>query len=338
MESDNIKRNNGVILLYHRVYKKKRDPYQLCVDPRNFSEHLRHISLNYTPLSLIDLVKAISNDNVPEDAVTITFDDGYADNFALGLPLLREFQVPATIFIASGYINAPGFWWDALEHLVLEGKARIDTVSAKVDGFSYSWKISPIETEEILGSLWQLGNRSWFKRHNDQKMTSQSKETFYDLFFFLQSLNSQDRATVLASISEQLRKPYHFDVDRPLTESETAELAGERLIDIGAHTCTHSLLRSQTVLMQTHEIIESKSVLERLLGKEIRCFSYPFGGINDIGGVAPSIVRSAGYHCACTSVPGHVAYGSDHFMLPRITVRNWNVEILDKHIQRWLHG
>jgi peptidoglycan/xylan/chitin deacetylase (PgdA/CDA1 family) len=102
-------------LNYHRVANVDvgGDYWNLCVSPKNFASHLEMLAdeFNIIDAGATSLHAAI---NDPDDHVLVTFDDGYADNFYIGVPLLQQYGIPATFFIASGYLGLPYFWWDVL--------------------------------------------------------------------------------------------------------------------------------------------------------------------------------------------------------------------------------
>jgi peptidoglycan/xylan/chitin deacetylase (PgdA/CDA1 family) len=103
-------------LNYHRVTSVDvgGDYWNLCVSPENFASHLELLSNEFNIVDPVatPLHAAVSD---PDDYVLVTFDDGYADNFYIGLPLLQQYEIPAVIFLASGYIGLPYFWWDVLQ-------------------------------------------------------------------------------------------------------------------------------------------------------------------------------------------------------------------------------
>src|SRR5262249_43940054 len=67
-------------------------------------------------------VRHLMAGTLPADAVALTFDDGYVDNLVAGKPRLAAADVPATVFLATGYSDrALGFWWDELARLILFG-------------------------------------------------------------------------------------------------------------------------------------------------------------------------------------------------------------------------
>ena len=100
------------ILLYHRIAEIKNDPHRLAVSPDNFREQLKYLSANYRIVPLNQLVEERQSKKIKNGTVVITFDDGYADNWQKALPVLKEFNIPATFFIATETIGQNLFYWD----------------------------------------------------------------------------------------------------------------------------------------------------------------------------------------------------------------------------------
>ena len=66
------------------------------------------------PVPLIEGVRGLATGSLPDRAVTVTFDDGYADNAEVALPILQRHGVPATFFVATGYLNGGRMWNDSI--------------------------------------------------------------------------------------------------------------------------------------------------------------------------------------------------------------------------------
>jgi len=103
----------GYIVLYHRIANTKNDPHLLCVSPENLREQIKFLKENFRVVPLVQLVQEVRSKKLKNKTVAITFDDGYADNLHDALPILEEFNVPATVFLTAGYVgqNKP-FYWD----------------------------------------------------------------------------------------------------------------------------------------------------------------------------------------------------------------------------------
>jgi peptidoglycan/xylan/chitin deacetylase (PgdA/CDA1 family) len=108
-----------VILLYHRVTRLADDRWSIAVTPEHFAEHMELLRHRATLVPLEGLRAALDAPNANGPIVSVTFDDGYADNFHEALPILSRWDVPATFFVASGPVSrGREFWWDDLDRLV----------------------------------------------------------------------------------------------------------------------------------------------------------------------------------------------------------------------------
>lgn len=93
------------VLCYHEV-RPDRDDDCMNVKPEVFRRHIREFKeAGYTFLDVSNLRKTAAGSSLPEKALLITFDDGYADNYNYAYPILREEQVPATFFVVSGTVG-----------------------------------------------------------------------------------------------------------------------------------------------------------------------------------------------------------------------------------------
>lgn len=90
-------------LMYHAVSDDCWGISSLFVSPSRLEEQLQYLTENgYTPIFFEDLAKV---DQI-EKPVLLTFDDGYADNYTELFPLLKKYQVKATVFMIMGSVGA----------------------------------------------------------------------------------------------------------------------------------------------------------------------------------------------------------------------------------------
>ncbi len=100
------------ILMYHRVDGKGKSS-SLSVSPENFRRQMRFLSRwNYNVIPLAKLAHSIEQkERLPRNTVVLTFDDGYEDNYVFAYPVLKKYNLPATIFVIvdsagrEGYLN-----------------------------------------------------------------------------------------------------------------------------------------------------------------------------------------------------------------------------------------
>ncbi|SKB62060.1 Polysaccharide deacetylase [Salegentibacter holothuriorum] len=111
-------KNQLLIFYFHGVYESLKQKEQSHVSPQNnvtkeqLSEFVEYFLENdYKFIAPEDLKKGLEKDN---SYVMITFDDGYYNNF-YSLPILEEFQVPATYFITTNnLVSNSSYWWDVI--------------------------------------------------------------------------------------------------------------------------------------------------------------------------------------------------------------------------------
>lgn len=125
------------------------------------------------------------------------------------------------------------------------------------------------------------------------------------------------------------------EVNRPMTIDELRRLGQSRLVAIGAHSINHPRLSSLPEAEQRKEIEGSKKELELWLGREVTIFSYPFGQRRDYTQETASLCRKAGFTRAAANFPGQVHRWTDPYQMPRLVVRNWSVEVFEKHLRRF---
>lgn len=311
----------GIILIYHRVTKLKSDPQLLCVTPENFAEQLEILNKNFHPISLRDLAKAIVEGNIKHRSVAVTFDDGYADNFYYAAPLLKQYNIPATVFVTSGYVGEKReFWWDELERLLLQPGMLPKTLSININGNAHTWDLG--DSSDYSEKAFELFSR-WNVLDNDDP--SMRHHLYRSLHSLLRPLSETERSKVLDELlawcgAQSMARQTH----RVLLPDEMISLAEDGLVEIGCHTHTHQRLATLTLDTQREEIENSKFSLEEIIDRPIESFSYPYGTKSDYTTDSTDIVREVGFSSSCSNFPGTVWRRSDRFQLPRILIRDWN--------------
>ena len=294
-----------LVLIYHRVTTLSSDPQLLAVSPDNFLNQMLYIKDNFPLLRFED-----DWSKLKEPSVVITFDDGYADNVREALPILEKTGVPATFFVSTGGLGSDHeFWWDELERIILEGKEFPDTFELRDARFNRSW---PTRNKMERSAFYQdihplikqinvVRRENWFCQLRDWAATVE-----------------EGRAT-----------------HRVMTINELQKLAASGLATIGAHTVSHTPLATLSSAEQLREIVESKTQLEELTGRDITVFSYPFGGKSDYSLETVRLCRKAGFVRAGSNFPGQVHRWTGLHQIPRNLVRNWPVEMFQLKIKEF---
>ena len=123
------------------------------------------------------------------------------------------------------------------------------------------------------------------------------------------------------------------DRGKPMTAEEIKKISSSPLIEIGAHTVNHPNLRKINTKEQVDEIMQSKIMLEKILDKKISGFAYPFGSRRSFSKETVSEVKKSGFNFACANTQEQVYSFSNLFSIPRILVRDWDIETFKKGLK-----
>ena len=302
--------DGAVVLIYHRVTPLEPDPFSMAMLPEQFDEQLRVIRSGYQPLTLAELAAALRRRRVPRRGVVVTFDDGYADNLDVASPLLAAHGIPATIFVATAYVDGRReFWWDELERLL---RHAADT-GAEV-------------TLEICG-----------QRLVYHRLTEQSLRTaLMELQFRMRSSTAPQIANILrqlrASVGQQADGKTR-DSHRPLRIDELRRLSADGLIEVGAHTRWHASLARASRGEQLDELGGSKGDLEDWLDARVTSVSFPFGRrARDYTRRTVRIAREVGFEAAAVRSSARATALSSPMEMPRVVAP----AIDGGEFERWL--
>ena len=302
-----LRRPRPRILMYHRVADIVRDPWGLAVHPARFAEQLDVLCCRRTVLTLDEFVARLRVDSLPDDAVAVTFDDGYADNLYNARPVLAAAGVPATLFLASSLVGAPrGFWWDELARLVLAQEAPID---ARIDfpGLDAELRLSGPEPGD-RDPAW----RAWLPP------ATARQRAYLAMWRHLRALapDAQDRA--MASIRFSLGDLDPCAADRAMTAGEVHSIMEGGLVRLGGHTARHPALPTLSLANQQAEVLAGLNDVERWSKARVRGFAYPYGASC---AQSRTVVAGCGFEWACGTDADAPLHGrSDPFALPRLAV------------------
>ena len=275
------------ILTFHRVLAVP-DPL-LPGEPSaaQFVALLAHVKRNYSVLPLADAIRRLYNGTLPSSALSITIDDGYADNMTVAAPILHGLKLHATVFVATGYLDGGCMFNDMIIEAVRGAKSeRLDL--AHLDLGTYS-----------LGSIAD-------RRGAIDAIIAKIK--------YLPAPERIERARRVLSAAGVAAPTKVM-----LTRDQIVALADFE-VDVGAHTVTHPILTNISAADASHEIHQSKVELEQLTQRPVPLFAYPNGYPDvDYTGEHVRMVRDAGFLAGATTAPGAASRESDPMQLPRFT-------------------
>lgn len=320
----------ALILMYHRIGEVGADPFSLSVAPQHFAQQMEVIRSQARVLSLQELTECVSAGRIPDGSVTVTFDDGYADNLHCAKPLLDRHGIPATVFVTTGNLGMQReFWWDALERILLNPGSLPDRLELSIQSSRHRWE---------FGEEARYTNEA-FRRHRDwranEEPPTKRHSCYLQVWRLLQPLLDSERQRILGELTAwsgcQAIRPTH----RALEPEEVAALAGGGLIEIGAHSVTHPVLSDLTAAAQRQEIRQSKRRLEEILGSPVTSFAYPYGALSP---ETAAIAGAEGLERACSTVPRIVSRAADCLRLPRVQVCDWDADQFSVRLAGWFEG
>ena len=289
-------RGRAIVLRYHALTPDASPVVyaapDVCLSADAFRVQMAFVKRAYTVVPLDVLVDAVVRGGaLPPRALAITFDDGYADNHRLGLPVLRALGLPATVYVATGATDgrAP-FWVAAVRALALGAPG--DAVA--VPGLDAVRLDGPGGREAAAKALTRA----------------------------LVPLDADVRAAAIAEAAARAG----VDLVRALAGTmldwdAIRELAAAGWT-IGAHTVTHSNVALLDPAHAEREIAGSRDALATAIGRPVEHFCYPnSGGQHAYFGdeVARALAR-LGFRSATTSRPGAVRPGTNPYLMPRLGV------------------
>jgi peptidoglycan/xylan/chitin deacetylase (PgdA/CDA1 family) len=281
----------SAVLIYHRVASLARDVYRLAITPEAFRSQLTTLTRHWQVVPLADLVPAGTGAIPPEGRVALTFDDGYLDNLDIVLPILEEFDAPATFFLTTAVLHRPSYryWWDVLDAAVLASPLHAHVRSI------------------VLG-----GQRVAIHLH-DAVARQATHDTLYRMLKASAPAVRDAAVDQLAALAPAER----FDpMARPMAPAEMQRVATHPLITVGAHTVHHLALSTASADDLTREVFESRSALESVVGQPVPHFAYPYG---DLSPAALRTVEAAGFAAAVTCESRPLRTCEDRLRIPRVS-------------------
>lgn len=278
------------VLIFHRVLPRA-DPLQPDeVEASRFDAICRWVRAWFNVLPLDEAVRRLAAGALPERSLAITFDDGYADNFRLALPILRRHGLPATFFVATGFLNGGRMWNDT----VIEAVRGTTLDRADLDDLLPS----------PLGTL-ELGSAG-------QRLASIGR-----LIDAIKYLPLEKRLEAAGQVAARMKTWLPDDLMMTSGQLRMMRRAG---MQIGAHTVSHPILAVLDAATERNEIVQGKRALEELLDEPVRLFAYPNGMPGrDFTDDSVRLVRELGFDAAVTTEAGVAAAGTDPWRIPRFT-------------------
>lgn len=292
--------------MYHRILPDHHpdrclEQPGMYVSPETFRLHMQVLRSRFELVKLGEWVKkARAGKELPKFACAVTFDDGWRDNYDYAYPILKEYGIPATVFVVSGFVGTRySFWPNRLMRLINNAseEERIELLESSRG----EW----LESIELDFSLVESGTLNQTQLN---ELVEKCKAIPEDELL--------ERLRELESIKSGISRTDGADM---MDWSQLKAMQASGLIDIGSHTCRHRrLLDNLDPAILQAEIEESKAEIQKKLDISVDAFCYPNG---DYTKEAVECVRR-NYAFACTTQIGWNTCNSDFMRLKRIGVHN----------------
>lgn len=274
-----------LVLIYHRVLAEPDPMLPSEPDATAFAGQMDVIAQNFVVLPLREAVARLQAGTLPSRAVCITFDDGYANNFTVAMPILAARQLPATVFVAAGYLDGGCMFNDMIYEACRAAPRELDLGEFGLGTLPLSETPDRLRTAQRIVDQWK----------------------------YLPRGERLDRAQRLAE-----RAGACLDKSLMMTTNQVALMSREG-IEIGAHTMTHPILARAEAGEAREEIVQSRRRLEDITGAPVLSFAYPNGRPGrDYAREHVDAVRDAGFELAVSTSWGAATAQSDPFQIPRI--------------------
>jgi peptidoglycan/xylan/chitin deacetylase (PgdA/CDA1 family) len=278
----------NLIICYHRL--REREAVDGADDPSlaralpiaDLERQLSWLSGFCDFVTLGDMVARMRSERNPRRwTVAITFDDGYADNLSIGMPVMHRLGVRPTIFLTTRFIADPGHvaWWILLDRIAALAP---DSLVALAGG-----EMTPERARNALAARFRGSGA-----------------------IACEALHAELAARVSAAGSPW---PSPF-----LTRDQIGAAVAE--VDFGAHGVSHSALAACAAEELDREVVASRDAVAEWTGRPPAWFAYPYGGRAHVDDRGAEAVRRAGFSGAVTLIPGYVTASKDPMRLPRVPV------------------
>jgi peptidoglycan/xylan/chitin deacetylase (PgdA/CDA1 family) len=254
-----------------------------------FEKQIEHIAKHYKIITLDNIIERVRNKDSLRGCVAITFDDGFKDNYFNAFPILKKYNIPATIFLLTGSIKkntAP--WFIKVRYIF--SKTKKTAYNIVLNGTEL---ILPLHTTQ-------------------QKFVASTK-----MINYLQKLASKEQILFIDKLFEDLRVTDFCEIDNLMLNWDEIKQMSKYGISFGAHTENHGALSELPLHIVEEEISNSKLAIEKEIEAPVTSFAYPFGKKKFYNKKHFQILEKYKFKCAVTSEPGVNSHNSNLFRLSR---------------------
>ena len=279
-----------LVLGYHSV-GAQGFPLYCRLSAEIFAAQMKYIRHNYRVLSLRQMVEELRNPTAPGQSVVVTFDDGYVGTYNEAFPILKEYKIPATVYLAAGAIESGEVPW--------------------YDRIFLQFQKAPPDLDLNLDT----------PRHFRLTTFMDRVDAATTVVMYLRTLPDESRHSWCEAF-ERLVPVASRDLCGSMMNWNQVQEMQRTGISFGCHTMTHPVLSRLTPDAVRQEVAESKWLIENRLGVQVDDFAFPFGKPRDCGSIGRAALSQLGLNTAMTTILGVNEPGGDTFRLRRMVQGN----------------
>jgi len=270
-----------------------------------FEQHISWLARNYNCVNITGLLEQQASGIILPRTACVTFDDGFMNNYTVALPILKKYRVPATLFVAAGYVGGDDLIWSDRLAAIIATKSGATALTFGDESYS-------VRTSDDCAKSFRSIAAALKKLHPN--------EIEVGIIRFASSNN--------IDIS-MLNNASWFDEFRIADWQQLREMVCSEIFEVGSHTINHTIVSRLSREEAKQEIVGSLEILKANIDA-VPYFAYPNGGSSDFSSEHRDIAKDANYRAVTTAIPGSFTKYSDPFQIYRIGVgANMSVSELD---------
>lgn len=274
-----------LVLIFHRVLPEPDPILTGEPDVKAFTSAMDLLAASFNVFPLLDAAHRLRERTLPARAACVTFDDGYANNLEFAQPILQAKGVPATVFVATGFLDGGRMFNDTVIETVRRAPQDFDLRALGLDRHALR---TPAARRELIDTLLHK----------------------------LKYLEPRERLEKIGQIANCAGASLPDDLMMTTDQVRRLHRSG---VEIGAHTVDHPILTSIDDATAARQMADSKRVLESIVGEPVRSFAYPNGRPQrDYDRRHVAMARAAGFDLALSTAWGAATADSDPFQIPRV--------------------
>jgi len=263
------------ILTLHCVgFPKTTDflPGYMKLEEKAFDSLLRDLLQSFRFISLDEAIKRLSEGYQGKNALVVTLDDGYKDNFTHAFPILKKHGIPATIYLEAGAVDKRKLSWINKYFFIH---------SQKGGGFFAGQYASACESRDLKTSLAQAASSGNVEYAVKKIIKYQA--------------DPEERERIVHQIFMDAGGDEKKILEEAYLSWEDIKTMGDQGISFGCHTMTHPILALLTKEKMREEIESSAKLIQEKTGLKTEAFAYPWGRAWDYNKETIEVLKELGF-------------------------------------------